>query len=103
MLDLSTEIYAKISSLAKFDKNFGPDETDFIAKRVRTKDNKPVPIQASELAEATEAFPLQKINAWRSSSKKVLIYLRLSSKDIEAKISPRKKQNFSMTTSQAGT
>ena len=56
LLDLSTEIRAKTSSLAKFDKKFGPDETEFIAKRVRTKDNKPVPIQASELAEATEAF-----------------------------------------------
>ena len=56
MLDLSTEIRAKTSSLAKFDKKFGTEETEFIAKRVRTKDNKPVPIQASELAEATEAF-----------------------------------------------
>ena len=37
-------------------KKFGPEESEFVTKRVRTKDNKPVPIQASELAEATEEF-----------------------------------------------
>ena len=43
--------------LLKFDKTFGKEKTDnFFAKRVRTKDSLPLPIQASKEAEATKEF-----------------------------------------------
>ena len=56
LLDHHTKVRAKLASLEKLDKKFGKDETDFVAKRVRTKDNLPLPLQASKLAEATEEF-----------------------------------------------
>ena len=57
IVDLSTEVRAKHTSLSKFDKKFGKEkEDDFIAKRVRTKNNLPLPVQASKEAEATAEF-----------------------------------------------
>ena len=57
IVDLSTEVRAKHTSLLKFDKKFGKEKKDdFIAKRVRTKNNLPLPVQASKEAEATVEF-----------------------------------------------
>ena len=57
VVDLSTEVRSKNSSLLKFAKQIEKEKTDdFVAKRVRTKDNLPLPVQASKEAEATEEF-----------------------------------------------
>ena len=57
IVNLSTEVRSKHASLLKFDKKFGTEkQDDVVAKRVRTKNNLPLPVQASKEAEATKEF-----------------------------------------------
>ena len=56
LLDYSAEIRSKQSAVEKFSKTFGEEKEEFVAKRVRTEKNEPLPIQASKRAEATEEY-----------------------------------------------